>query len=64
MKEVLFDLIGIGCAVALLVHFVMIAFFGALLVQEPNKYILSFEIAMCLFIIGLGIDRAIKDMRE
>lgn len=62
-REIRFDILAIGCGVALLVAFLIMAITGNYLVFEDNPVILYAEICLCLYLIGFGIERTVRDVR-
>lgn len=64
MIEIIYDLMGIGCATALLVAFILIKVFGGYMAVEYIQLILYLEIALCLTIIIVGINRLRGDLKN
>ena len=64
MRQTLAGSILVGLGSALLWMFLVIYLKGKLYVWEPNEWILSAEIAMCVFIIGYGLIRAYNGIRK
>ena len=52
--------IVIALSVAFLIHFALIAYFGAVLIQEPHPIVLALEIALILLCITAGMVLLIK----
>ena len=50
------------CAGWILFHLILIGMFEAVLITEPNKWILWAEIVMVSLIVLLGIERLVKDL--
>ncbi len=55
MRQVLTNIMLIAVTVALLVHFILIAIYGGVTIQEPNVYILTAEMVGLLSIVGFAI---------
>ena len=61
MKDIIKDTLTyallIGVSLLLLLIFILIARYGAFVVYEPNKIILITDIAICVGMLALGIER-------
>ena len=64
LKEILFDLFGIGFALFLLVHLVLIWVYGTVLIYENHYWILIVETISVSGIIILGLDRLNQDRKN
>ena len=64
MRAIIINLLLIGCALAFLVHLCLIAAYGSILIQEPNRAILGLEIAVMVAIIVFGIADLIHRTRR
>ena len=58
------NILLIAWCTAFLVHFCMIAVQGQVLIQEPNPFILGYEIAIVVASIGFGIYNLVKFRRD
>ena len=63
MREWLTNTIIIGLSIAFLLHFGLIAIHGAILIQEPNLYILIAEMVMMICFITFAIYNMTKIRR-
>lgn len=57
IKDMLSYLFLIGCAVCWLLIFILIFLYDTLWIGEPNMVILILEIALCVGMLALGIER-------
>lgn len=53
----------IGLGAAFLAHFILIAVYGNIQIQEPNPYILYSEIALMILVIAYGVYFTIRSFR-
>lgn len=64
IKNILCYAFTIAFGVFLLFQFTIIALYGFIAWEEPNKVILSVEVALCIFMISLGIERIRNKIRQ
>ncbi len=54
----------IAVSIGLLVHWITIWIYGAVIIREPNKIILTLETIGIISILAFGIYRAKKELRR
>ena len=64
LKEVWGDCLLIALGLFYLGHFIAFLFIGTIEVGESNKVILWLEIALCVGVATLGVERLIKDIKR
>ena len=57
IKDLLCYAFTIGFGVFMLFQLTVIALYGFIAWEEPNKVIFSVEVVLCIFMISLGIER-------
>lgn len=50
----------LGCALAFLIHFSMIAIYGGYYVYEHSRYVLGIEISMIIILAILAVERLVS----